>query len=231
MVFSILHPDRIDLSQTKARAVADLKHFLEYAKHGTSALAATVYDFVGDFDSPFKSAVARALRDKGWDVHSQVDVSAYRIDLGIVHHDFPDIYFSGVECDGAMYHGFAFARERDKILQSVLERLGWTLWKRMPYIPEGHRFEVVPDWVCEILSPSTASKDREVKMPLYARYGVPHAWLIDPGEQTLEVYRIDGGTWVEGGVFSDTDQVVAPPFEAVSIDLGLFWPPRRPVAV
>ena len=88
---------------------------------------------------------------------------------------------------------------------TVPDLAGWRR-QRMPYIPEGHRFEVVPDWVCEILSPSTASKDREVKMPLYARYGVPYAWLIDPGEQTLEVYRLDDGTWMESGFFSGTDQ-------------------------
>jgi len=113
---------------------------------------------------------------------------------------------------------------------TVPDLAGWRR-ERIPYPPEGHRIEVVPDWVCEILSPSTASKDREVKMPLYARYGVPYAWLIDPGQQILEVYRLDDGTWVESGFFSGTDQVVAPPFEAVSIDLGLFWPPRGPVAV
>jgi len=113
---------------------------------------------------------------------------------------------------------------------TVPDLAGWRR-ERMPYLPEGHRIEVVPDWVCEILSPSTASKDREVKIPLYARYGVSYAWLIDPGKQTLEVYRLDGGIWVESGFFSGTDQVVAPPFEAVSIDLGLFWPPHGSVAV
>jgi len=129
IVFSTLHPDRIDLSRTQARTVADLKHFLEYAERGPSALAAAVYGSVGDFDSPFESAVARALRDKGWDVHPQVGVSAYRIDLGIVHHDIPGIYIACVECDGAIYHGSAFARERDKIRRSVLEGLGWTLFR------------------------------------------------------------------------------------------------------
>jgi len=54
---------------------------------------------------------------------------------------------------------------------------------------------------------------------------------LDPGEKTLEVYRLDDRAWVESGFFSGTDQVVAPPFEAVSIDLGLFWPPRGPVSV
>jgi|GEM_PF-3380936 len=72
----------------------------------------------------------------------------------------------------------------------------------MPYLPDDQRFEVVPDWICEILSPSTASKDRAVKMPLYARYGVRYAWLIDPAERTLEVYRLDAGAWVEAGCFA-----------------------------
>lgn len=127
LVFSTLSPDRIDLSRTQARAVADLKHFLEYAERGPSALGAAVYGSIRDFESPFESAVARALRDKGWGVHPQVGVSAYRIDLGIVHPDEPGIYLAGIECDGAMYHSSSFARERDKIRQSVLEGLGWTL--------------------------------------------------------------------------------------------------------
>jgi very-short-patch-repair endonuclease len=128
-VFSTLSPDRIDLSRTQARAVADLKHFLEYAERGPSALGAAVYGSIGDFESPFEAAVARALRDKGWNVHPQVGVSAYRIDLGVVHPDEPGLYLAGVECDGAMYHSSAFARERDKIRQSVLEGLGWTLFR------------------------------------------------------------------------------------------------------
>ena len=129
LVFSTLSPDRIDLSRTQARAVADLKHFLEYAERGPAALGAAVHGSMGDFESPFETAVARALQDKGWEVHPQVGVSAYRIDLGIVHPDAPGAYLAGVECDGAMYHSAAFARERDKIRQAVLEGLGWTLFR------------------------------------------------------------------------------------------------------
>ena len=129
LVFSTLSPDRIDLSRTQARAVADLKHFLEYAERGAAALGAAGHGSMGDFESPFETAVARALRDKGWEVHPQVGVSAYRIDLGIVHPDAPGAYLAGVECDGAMYHSAAFARERDKIRQAVLEGLGWTLFR------------------------------------------------------------------------------------------------------
>lgn len=127
MVFSTLHPDRIDLSRSQAAAVADLKHFLEYAERGTSVLGAFIAGSIGDYESPFEIAVARALKEKGWNVFPQIGVSAYRIDLGIVHPDEPGIYLAGVECDGAMYHSSAYARERDKIRQSVLEGLGWTL--------------------------------------------------------------------------------------------------------
>ncbi|NTU44126.1 MAG: DUF3320 domain-containing protein [Chlorobiaceae bacterium] len=127
IVFSTLRPDCIDLSRTSARAVADLKHFLEYAERGPSVLGAGVHGSIGNFDSPFESAVAMALRDKGWLVQPQIGVSAYRIDLGVIHPDHPGRYFAGIACDGAMYHSSAFARERDNIRQHVLEDLGWKI--------------------------------------------------------------------------------------------------------
>mgnify|MGYP002397258695 CR=1 FL=1 len=77
---------------------------------------------------------------------------------------------------------------------SVPDIAGWRR-ERLPALPTGHRFEVVPDWVCEILSPSTASKDREVKLPLYAHYGVAHAWLVDPVARRLEAYGLTAGAW------------------------------------
>lgn len=129
VVFSSLAPEQIDLSRTQARAVADLKHFLEYAERGASALAAATHGSKGDFESPFEVAVARALQDKGWTVHPQVGVSAYRIDMGVVHPDKPGVYLAGIECDGAMYHSSKYARERDKVRQAVLEGLGWTLFR------------------------------------------------------------------------------------------------------
>jgi very-short-patch-repair endonuclease len=129
LVFSTLPPDRIDLDRTSARAVADLKHFLEYAERGPAMLGAAVHGSLGDFESPFETAVARALRDRKWEVRPQIGVSAFRIDLGIVHPDHPGRYLAGVECDGAMYHSSAVARERDKIRQQVLEGLGWTLFR------------------------------------------------------------------------------------------------------
>jgi len=109
---------------------------------------------------------------------------------------------------------------------AVPDLAGWRR-ERMLRPPEDHRFEVVPDWVCEILSPSTKRKDRQDKMPLYARYGVRYAWLIDPVEQTLEVHRLDAGAWIEIGCFADAGQITAPPFEAVSIALEDLWLPQQ----
>lgn len=129
MVFSTLDPNQIDLSRTSARAVADLKHFLEYAERGPAVLGALPTGSLGDFESPFEAAVARALRDKGWQAQPQIGVSKFRIDLGITHPDEPGRYLAGVECDGAMYHSSAVAKERDKVRQAVLERLGWTLFR------------------------------------------------------------------------------------------------------
>ena len=132
IVFSTLEPNQIDLSRSTAAAVKDLKDFLDYAENGQSALRSAVSGSAlsgssVDLESPFEVAVANALKSRGWQISFQVGVSAFRIDLGVVHPDEPGRYLAGIECDGANYHSSAVARERDKIRQSVLEGLGWTL--------------------------------------------------------------------------------------------------------
>lgn len=99
---------------------------------------------------------------------------------------------------------------------------GWRR-ERMPYVPDDHRFEVVPDWVCEILSPSTESKDRRIKMPLYARYGVPHLWLVDPIRRNLDAYVLDGAKWTMVTSVSANEQAAIPPFDAIQLDLTALW--------
>jgi len=126
-IFSSLRPEQIDLSRTQSMGVRDLKHFLEFAERGARALAEAVTGTIGDYDSPFEEAVAEALRRKGWQVHSQVGVSSFRIDLGVVDPDAPGRYLAGVECDGATYHRSATARDRDKIRERVLRGLGWEI--------------------------------------------------------------------------------------------------------
>ena len=107
----------------------------------------------------------------------------------------------------------------------VPDLAGWRR-ERLPHLPKAqHRALVVPDWVCEILSPSTQSKDRNVKMPIYAQYGVAHAWLIDPVAHTLEAYALEAGAWVKMGRFAGAAQVLVPPFAAVVINLDDLWAP------
>jgi Uma2 family endonuclease len=105
---------------------------------------------------------------------------------------------------------------------AVPDLAGWRR-ERMPRIPQGHRFEVVPDWVCEILSPSTASKDREIKMPLYARYDVAYLWLVDPQRRALEAYALKQGQWQQITTASDDQVIAVPPFEALQLELGMLW--------
>jgi len=82
---------------------------------------------------------------------------------------------------------------------------------------------IVPDWVCEVLSPSTARTDRHRKLPIYHREGVGHAWLIDPIAHTLEVFRHTQGGWLLVATFAGDEPVYAEPFEAVALDLTALW--------
>jgi Uma2 family endonuclease len=95
--------------------------------------------------------------------------------------------------------------------------------ERMPEVPDVAFFELSPDWLCEILSPSTAARDRTRKMHHYARAGVRHVWLIDPALQTLEVYRLDGDGWRVALTAAGGDKVRAEPFDAIELDLGGVW--------
>jgi len=127
MIFTSFDPSMIDLNRTSARAVADLKHFIEFAHRGPQALKEAIHGSQGGYESPFEQAVATELIQRGWQVVPQIGVSRFRIDLGIVHPDRPGDYLVGVECDGAMYHSAATARDRDKVRAGVLHGLGWKL--------------------------------------------------------------------------------------------------------
>ncbi|MGC1952171.1 MAG: Uma2 family endonuclease, partial [Gammaproteobacteria bacterium] len=75
-------------------------------------------------------------------------------------------------------------------------------------------------------SKSSASKDREIKMPIYARYGVAYAWLVDPLSRTLEAYALDADVWRKIASYAKDDQVTLPPFDAVRLALADRWVPR-----
>lgn len=104
---------------------------------------------------------------------------------------------------------------------------GWRR-ERMPKAPDGPFIELAPDWLCEVLSPSTARLDRVRKLPVYARSGVAHVWLVDPIARTLEVLRLEGeastmARWVIAGTFGGDDVVRAEPFDAIDVKLSRLW--------
>jgi Uma2 family endonuclease len=99
---------------------------------------------------------------------------------------------------------------------------GWRR-ERMPTIPDDHRFVITPDWVCEILSPSTTQFDLRKKLPIYADHGVPYAWVIDPISRTLQVFTLENERWVLAGVYGGEDKIRAIPFDAIEIDLTFLW--------
>ncbi|MEI8256915.1 MAG: Uma2 family endonuclease [Deltaproteobacteria bacterium] len=99
---------------------------------------------------------------------------------------------------------------------------GWRR-ERMPEIPDVAAFTLVPDWVCEVLSPSTARLDRVLKTPAYGTQGVRHVWLVDPIAQTLEVLRLEQGRYVLLLTAATDQKVRAEPFDAIELDLAGWW--------
>jgi len=105
----------------------------------------------------------------------------------------------------------------------VPDLAGWTL-ERMPEFLDTPHFTLAPNWVCEVLSPSTAAADRADKMPIYAREGVPYAWLIDPILKTLEVFVLGAERrWTLVNVYRGNVHIRAEPFDAIEINLALLW--------
>jgi Uma2 family endonuclease len=101
----------------------------------------------------------------------------------------------------------------------------WAGWRkhRMPSMPKTAYFTVAPDWICEVLSPSTASLDRAKKLAIYAREQIAHAWLVDPLARTLEVLQLDDGRWTILATHAGTDVVRAEPFAEIDLELQLLW--------
>ena len=93
----------------------------------------------------------------------------------------------------------------------------------MPTGPDEAFFSLAPDWVCEVLSPSTERIDRGRKLRIYAEAGVQHLWFINPVERTLEVMRLRDGAWTIVAVCSDSDVVRVEPFDAIELELGSLW--------
>ncbi|MCD0461415.1 DUF4011 domain-containing protein [Roseiconus lacunae] len=129
----------MDLSGSKSEGAHLLKSYLSYAERGVDTLDFAMQEIAGETDSPFEEEVANALIRRGLEPVSQVGCGGFRIDLALKHPERPGQFCLAVECDGATYHSSHTARDRDRIRQSILENLGWTIiriwstdWVRSP---------------------------------------------------------------------------------------------------
>ena len=104
----------------------------------------------------------------------------------------------------------------------VPDLAGWRT-TRMPRVTNRAFETLSPDWVAEILSPSTSRVDRSLKLPVYQRERVPHVWLIDPQAMTIEVLRLDGESYRLLGVHADDARARLEPFDEVELDLASLW--------
>jgi Uma2 family endonuclease len=121
--------------------------------------------------------------------------------------------------------GWVFLYEVEiKLGENILvpDLAGWKE-ERFPAIVEHNWIPIAPDWVCEFLSPATLRTDKIKKMPVYARFGVAHAWLIDPRDKTLDTYRLESGRWSLLASFAENDKVSAEPFPEIEINLADLW--------
>jgi very-short-patch-repair endonuclease len=134
IVVSSIRASDFDLGEVNREGVRVLQRYLDFAERGPDALALRIGE--GDFESPFEQSVAATIRSFGFAVVPQVGCSSFRVDLGVIDPSNPGRFILGIECDGATYHSSATARDRDRIRQQILERLGWRI----------HRIWS-PDWV------------------------------------------------------------------------------------
>jgi Uma2 family endonuclease len=104
----------------------------------------------------------------------------------------------------------------------VPDLAGWRRG-RMPVIPDVAAFTLAPDWVCEVISPSTGAVDRGRKMRIYARERVAHLWIVDPIPHTVEVYHLEGARWVVAATHAGGDPARLEPFEAIELEVGRWW--------
>jgi hypothetical protein len=124
-IFTSLRPEDIKVTPSSSRGLIAFKSYLTYAANGAQHEDASG----GAPDSDFEIFVADAIRSAGYEVVPQVGVEGFRIDMGVRHPHYPIGFIAGVECDGASYHSGLTIRDRDRIRQTVLEQMGWNIYR------------------------------------------------------------------------------------------------------
>ncbi len=226
LVSSIRAAD-IALAATQAPGVLMLHRYLDYAERGVVALELTAATG-GDFESPLERDVAQAIRGMGYDVVPQVGCSGFRIDLGVVGPAQPGRFILGIECDGVSYHSSYVARDKDRLRQEVLERLGWRI----------HRIWS-PDWVnrrtTEIERLRTAieqARSTQSSPPGHAgRSSNPHDAAHNLPSPTVRTVEIGDGRDSPNGLSWTTPYQISRLRARGSVDPNFHLPEHRPEQV
>ena len=186
-VVTSLRPDQIKVTENSSEGVQATQAYLRHAAGG----AEFETHGNGEPDSDFEVFVAERLRSAGYDVDHQVGVEGFRIDLGVRHASFPLGYIAGVECDGASFHSGFTVRDRDKIRQSILERLGWNIhrvwstdWFNSPDREMGRLIEALEKWREAAATSYEARRERgEFEEPASDEEMPPVSLLVPEQEQ------------------------------------------------
>jgi len=124
-----MHYTDIDLKRTSAEGAKLLREYLDYAENGNIALERFITtNSYEQFDSEFEMEVYDFLKSRGFSVDTQVGCSGFKIDIGLKRENSSD-YVLAIECDGASYHSSRNARDRDRLRQEILERMGWKFYR------------------------------------------------------------------------------------------------------
>lgn len=170
LVGSIMSTD-IDLNRVTTEGPKLLRNYIDFAINGPSSILAEITESDAvEHDSPFEEAVYNFLDRKGYKIGTQIGCSGYRIDLAVKHPTMSGRYILGIECDGAAYHSARTARERDRLRQTVLEDMGWKIyriwstdWIKDP-IAEGEKLvETVENALLECEIKNTIFDGNEIK--------------------------------------------------------------------
>ncbi len=151
-VFTSMRPEDIVDGESVPKGTRELRAYLEYLRTG---VVPQTTDEGGPPDSDFEIAVMDALERHGYQCTPQLGVAGFRLDLAVKHPLYPNAYLAAIECDGAAYHSGRSARDRDRIRQEILERLGWKgrihrIWSTDWYRAPAHEIGRLVSWLQQL---------------------------------------------------------------------------------
>mgnify|MGYP000426195737 FL=1 len=176
-IIQSIEAEQLNIESTKNIGPKLFKQYLQYSRsisNGDKEESTSILNYLNIekkgidnediFDSPFEEEVCEKLRNKNYEVHTQIGDSGYRIDLAI-YDVTTSSYILGIECDGAMYHSSISARERDIFRQNFLESRGWIIhriWSRKWWENQDKEIEKIEEKISNIMSNNKYSETPKI---------------------------------------------------------------------